>query len=332
MTAPTAENAGRMRSNEAESFAIAVEDMSVWYGGTPAVHHLSMHVPPGSIYGLVGPSGAGKSTTIRVLATVQPHNEGTVVVDGIDLRDDPATARASIGYLPDFSGLYEGLTVGEYLDFYGAIYGVSLRRRRQMTDELLELIGLTNRGSSQVKSLSRGMKQKLGLARCLIHDPPVLLLDEPAAGMDPSSRLDLRDILQELSRMRKTILISSHLLSELAEVCSYLGIMRAGELIAEGAVGEIIDAVSPDPLVRIHLLHPDDAASARQILESHPACQEVSAIGTSALVVRFQGTQQDRAAVLGLLTASGLQVTEFAVEHPTLEDAFLRVLDAGDQE
>jgi ABC-2 type transport system ATP-binding protein len=150
--------------------------------------------------------------------------------------------------------------------------------------------------------------------------------------MDPTSRLELRDILQELARMRKTILISSHLLSELAEVCSHLGIMRAGVLIAEGAVSEIIGAVSPDSLVRVHLLHPDDAASARQILERHSACQEVAATGVSTLVVRFQGTQQDRAALLGLLTASGLQVAEFAVEHPTLEDTFLRVMDSGGQE
>jgi ABC-2 type transport system ATP-binding protein len=331
MTAPTAENTARTRANEAASFALAVEDLSVWYGRTPAVHHLSMHVPPGSIYGLVGPSGAGKSTTIRVLATLQQPNQGTVLVDGIDLRHDPVAARSRIGYLPDFSGLYEGLTVGEYLDFYGAMYGVALRRRRHMTDELLELIGLTDRRNSQVKSLSRGMRQKLGLARCLVHDPRVLLLDEPAAGMDPSSRLDLRDMLQELARMHKTILISSHLLSELAEVCSHLGIMRSGELIAEGSVREIIDAVSPDTFVRVHLLRPNDAAPAREILERHPACREVATTGASTLMVRFEGTEQDRAALLGLLSAGGVLVTEFAVERPTLEATLLRVIDAGSE-
>ena len=266
MTAPVEEAPGRTGSIAGEAYAIAVEDLSVWYGRTLAVHHLSMHVPPGSIYGMVGPSGAGKSTTMRVLATIQQPDAGTVLIDGIDIRVNPAAVRGSIGYLPDFSGLYEGLTVSEYLDFYGAIYGVPARRRRSMTDELLELIGLTDQRSSQVKTLSRGMRQKLGLARCLVHDPGILLLDEPASGMDPASRLDLRDIVRELARLGKTIVISSHLLSELSEICSHLGIMRAGELIAEGSVGEIMRAVAPDTLVRIQLLRPDDAATAQQIL------------------------------------------------------------------
>jgi ABC-2 type transport system ATP-binding protein len=329
VTAPVEEAAGRTRSNAAGAYAIAVEDMSVWYGRTPAVHHLSMHVPPGSIYGLVGPSGAGKSTAMRVLATLQRSDAGTVVVDGVDIRANPAAARSSIGYLPDFSGLYESLTISEYLDFYGAIYGVPVRRRRSTSAELLELIGLMDQRNSQVKSLSRGMRQKLGLARCLVHDPGILLLDEPAAGMDPASRLDLRDILQELARLRKTILICSHLLSEVGEVCSHLGIMRAGELIAEGSVSEIMRAISPESVMRIHLLRPDDAATAQQILETLPTCHDVTATGASTLVVRFEGTPQDRASILGQLSGSGVQVTEFAIERPTLEDVFLRVITPG---
>jgi ABC-2 type transport system ATP-binding protein len=329
MTAPAEEVTKQPRSNEGGAYAIAVEGLTVRFGGTPAVHNLSMHVPRGSIYGLVGPSGAGKSTTIRVLATLLPPDAGTVLIDGVDIRADPAAARYRIGYLPDFSGLYEGLTVSEYLDFYGGIYGVPRRRRRQMTDELLELIGLTDRRNDQVKSLSRGMRQKLGLARCLVHDPRILLLDEPASGLDPLSRLDLRDILQELARLRKTILISSHMLAELAEICSHLGIMRAGELLAEGPVDEIMSAVSPDTHVRVHLLRLEDADTARQILETHPACHEVEAAGATTLVVRFEGTRQDLAAILDHLYAGGVQVTELAVERPTLEDVFLRVINSG---
>jgi ABC-2 type transport system ATP-binding protein len=331
MTAPAEKGATQARSNEGGAYAIAVEGMSVWSDRTLAVHDLSMHVPPGSIYGLVGPSGAGKSTTIRVLATLQRPDAGTVLVDGVDIRADPAAVRYSIGYLPDFCGLYEGLTVGEYLDFYGAIYGVPSRRRRQITDELLELIGLTDRRNGQVKSLSRGMRQKLGLARCLVHDPRILLLDEPASGMDPHSRLDLRDMLRELARLRKTIIISSHLLSELAEVCSHLGIMRSGELLAEGPVDEIIRAVSPDTGVRVRLLRPGDAHAARQILETDPACRDVEAGDNSTLIFRFEGTRQVLAVILGHLSASGVQVTEFAVERPTLEDVFLRVTNTGAQ-
>jgi len=329
MTAPAKETATPTKSSQAEAYAIEVEGMSVWYGRAPAVRNLSMHIPPGSIYGLVGPSGAGKSTALRVLATLQQPDAGTVVVDGVDIRATPAAARDRIGYLPDSSGLYEGLTAGEYLAFYGAIYSVPPRRRRQMTDELLELIGLTDRRDAPVHSLSRGMRQKLGLARCLVHDPPILLLDEPAAGMDPRSRLDLRDILQELARLGTTIVISSHQLAELAEICSYLGIMRAGQLVAEGAVGEIMNAVSPEVRMLVHLLDPKDAETARQILEAHPACHGVESRGSSTLVVRFEGTRQDRAAILGELSRSCVQVTDFEVERPTLEDVFLRVIDSG---
>ncbi len=329
MTAAAQEAVARSRSSPAEGYAIEAEGMSVWYGRIPAVRTLSMHVPPGSIYGLVGPSGAGKSTSLRVLATLQQPDAGTVLVDGIDLRANPAAVRDRIGYLPDSSGLYEGLTAGEYLDFYGAIYGVAGRRRRQMTGELLELIGLTDRRDAPVHALSRGMRQKLGLARCLVHDPRILLLDEPASGMDPRSRLDLRDILQELARLGTTIVISSQLLAELAEVCSHLGIMRAGVLVAEGAVGEIMNAVSPEVRVVVQLLGPSDAVMARQILEAHPACRTVEAAGASTLVAQFEGTPQDRAAILGELSRSGVQVTDFEVERPTLEDVFLRVIDTG---
>ena len=329
MTAPAKEIATRARSSQAGGYAIEVESMTVRYGRALAVRNLSMHVPPGSIYGLVGPSGAGKSTTIRVLATLQSPDAGTVLMDGVDIRANPAAARDRIGYLPDSSGLYEGLTAGEYLDFYGAIYGVPPRRRRQMTDELLELIGLTDRRDAPVQSLSRGMRQKLRLARCLVHDPRILLLDEPAAGMDPRSRLDLRDMLQELARLGTTILISSHLLAELTEVCSYLGIMRSGELVAEGAVGEIMNAVSWDVRLLVHLLGPNDAETVRQILEAHPACHDVESTGASTLVVRFEGTRQDRAAILGELSRSGVQVTDFEVKRPTLEDVLLRVIDTG---
>ncbi|MGI8825128.1 MAG: ATP-binding cassette domain-containing protein [Chloroflexota bacterium] len=329
MTAAAEEVIARAGSSNTTGYAIEVEDMSVWYGQGRAVHDLSMHVPQGSIYGLVGPSGAGKSTTIRVLATVQQPNAGTVLVDGVDARVDPAAARARIGYLPDFCGLYEGLTAGEYLGFYGAIYGVSPRRRRQMTDELLELLSLTDRRDDPVKSLSRGMRQKLGLARCLIHDPRILLLDEPASGLDPRSRLDLRDILQELARLRKTILISSHMLSELAEICTHLGIMRAGELMAEGPVDEFMSAAFPDAIVRMRLLRADDVATARQILETHRACRGVEAADASTLVFQFDGRRQDPAAILEQLSARGVQVTDFTVERPTLEDVFLRVTDGG---
>jgi ABC-2 type transport system ATP-binding protein len=246
-------------------------------------------------------------------------------VDGIDATTDPVTARGQIGYLPDFFGVYGGLTVMEYLDFYGALYRIPPRRRRQTGDELLELMELTDRRDQPVGALPRGMRQKLGLARCLIHDPAILLLDEPAAGMDPASRLELRDILRELASFGKAILITSHLLFELAEMCSYLGVMHDGELVTEGSVDEIRSAVLPERYLRVHLLDPSDAEPASRRLAEHARCREVESVDASTLRAWFDGDDEDLAALLGQLSRSGIRVAEFALERPTLEEVFLQM-------
>ncbi len=340
MTAPADERCGPSRAKEGRdevgTYAIEIEGMSTCYGRTPAVRNLSMHVPHGSIYCFVGPKGAGKTTTIRTLATLQQPDAGTVLVDGIDVQADPAAVRGRIGYLPDFSGVYESLTVSEYLDFYGAIHQIPPRRRRQMTEELLELVDLTDQRNNPVKWLSRGRKQQLGLARCLIHDPQILLLDEPASGMDPQSRIELREILQELGKLHKTILISSHILSELAEICTHLGIVRAGELLAEGSVDELTNIVSPTVHLRVRLLDAGNRDVARRLLETQPACRQIGAEGESTLPgtrlrVSFAGTEQDLAGILGQLVMTGVQVTEFALERRTLEDIFLQVTETRAQ-
>lgn len=325
MTAPSQEIVPDAGSSAAPAYAIEVEGLSVWYGGVRAVHRLSMHVPHGSIYGLVGPSAAGKSTIIRTLATVQQPTAGTVLIDGVDAFVHPTVVRDRIGYLPDDTGVYRDLTVGEYLDFYAAIYRIPPRRRRQVGEEMLELIGLTQRRDDPVRSLPRGMTQKLGLARCLIHDPDILLLDEPASGMDPHSRLELRDILQELARFGKTILISSHLLSELAAVCSHLGVIRAGELVAEASVHDIVSGVFPDRYLRVHLLDRGDGEIASRLIAAHGTCRQVEQTDSSTLLATFNGADRDLAAILGQLSRSGVQVAEFTLERPTLEDVFLHV-------
>lgn len=309
------------------AYAIEVEGLTIRYGRTLAVRNLSMHVPRRSIYGLVGPAGAGKTATIRAIATLQQPDLGTVLVDGIDIRADPAAVRRMIGYLPDFSGVYEHLTLSEYLDFYGAIYRIPARRRRRLSGELLELVGLTEQRNRPVRSLSRGMKQQLGVARCLIHDPPILVLDEPAAGMAPRARLELRDILQELSRLGKTILLGSNLPLELSEVCTHLGIVRAGVMMAEGSVDEIVNVFSPDPRLRVRLLEPKDRETARRILDAHPACWQLESEDRSVLHCGFSGTEQDLAAILRELGSQGVEVSEYALQRPTLEDIFLQVTE-----
>ncbi|MDB5077927.1 MAG: transporter ATP-binding protein, partial [Chloroflexi bacterium] len=222
---------------------IDVQGLVKTYGATRAVHGLTMKVEAGSIYGFVGPNGAGKTTTMRILATILAADEGLCMVAGEDVRQHPAKVRARLGYMPDFFGVYDDLTVQEYLEFYAESYYVPARTKKTTIADLLELTDLTAKRDEYVESLSRGMKQRLGLARCLVHDPDVLLLDEPASGMDPRARYEMREIVKELQRMGKTVLLSSHILPELAEICTHIGIVQGGRLIREGPVDQVLQGL-----------------------------------------------------------------------------------------
>lgn len=314
----------------APDYAIEIEGMVKRYGRTTAANGLSMHVPRGSIFGFVGPNGAGKTTTIRTLATLQKPDAGSVKLDGIDVLADPGSVRDRMGYMPDFFGVYESLTVGEYLDFYGASHRIPLGRRRQLCDELLELVDLTDKRREPVEVLSRGMKQRLGLARCLIHDPEVLLLDEPASGMDPRARIELREILRELSTLNKTILISSHILPELAEMCTDIGVIRAGEIIAEGSVDAVIAALSRGPHLRVRVLHPSQADAAWTTIQADSTCEDLEMEDDHTVSAAFAGGDRELAELLSLLMARGIQVTAFVLERGTLEDIFLHVTELGE--
>jgi len=327
----TESHLGRGEGEAGEAgYAIQIDGMVKRYGRTLAVNNLSMNVPRGSIYGLVGPNGAGMTTTIRTLATLQRPDTGTIMLDGIDLITDPGAVRDRVGYIPDAFGVYDGLTVAEYLDFYGASQGVPARRRRTLCDELLELVDLEDKHTEPVTALSRGMKQRLGLARCLIHDPTVLLLDEPASGMDPRARIELRDILGELSRMNKTTLVSSHILPELAAMCTDIGIIRAGEIIAEGPVDDVVAALSPAARVRVTLLRPEQIQLAERALASDPRCHRIERDDEQTLVAGFAGGDEELAALLAGLLGHGLQVTQFTLEPGTLEDVFLTVTELAE--
>ncbi len=314
----------------APDYAIEIDDMVKRYGRTTAANGLSMHVPRGSIFGFVGPNGAGKTTTIRTLATLQKPDSGSVKLDGIDVLVDPGSVRDRVGYMPDFFGVYDSLTVGEYLDFYGASHRIPLSRRRQLCDELLELVDLTDKRHEPVEVLSRGMKQRLGLARCLIHDPKVLLLDEPASGMDPRARIELREILRELSKLNKTILISSHILPELAEMCTDIGVIRAGEIIAEGSVDAVIAALSHGPQLRVRVLHPTQAEPSWAVIQADSACDDLRMDDDHTVSAAFEGGDRELAELLSRLMARGVQVTAFALERGTLEDIFLHVTELGE--
>jgi len=223
---------------------IRIEHLHKRYGPVLALDDLSLEIPRGSIYGLIGPNGAGKTTLLRILGALSPPSEGQVWIDNVEVTKSPAVVQRKIGYMPDFFGVYPNLTVAEYLKFYAGIHAIRRRNRPSIVMNLLELVDLSGKWDTPVEFLSRGMKQRLGLARALIHDPAVLLLDEPASGLDPRARVELRELLRTLQAMDKTIVISSHILLELADICSDIAIISAGRLVmAETASADRLEEV-----------------------------------------------------------------------------------------
>jgi len=234
--------------------AVEARGLTRRYGSLVAVADFSLQVPVGAIYGLIGPNGAGKTTSLRMLATLLEPSDGDAWIGGASIRTDPVGVRRQLGYMPDFFGVYPELKVAEYLDFYAACHSVPRDRRAGVVADLLQLVDLTHKRDSYVEGLSRGMQQRLGLARALVHDPSVLLLDEPASGLDPRARLELREIVRELGRMGKAILISSHILAELADLCTHIAIVDGGRVLASGPIDEVSRRLHGGRTVRIELL------------------------------------------------------------------------------
>ena len=238
---------------------VNVENLYVDYGNIHAVRGISLQIPRGEVYGFIGPNGAGKSSTIKVLATLLPGYRGRAQVNGDRGLPRPAAVREHIGYMPDFFGVYEDLTTREYLHFFAATYRIPREPPAAIVNDVLELTDLTHKIDDQVDSLSRGMKQRLALARVLLHDPDLLLLDEPASGLDPRARIEVRELLKELKNMGKTILISSHILHELAQLCTRIGIIEAGQMVAQGPLDEIYRRLQLMRIVHVQLADaPDD--------------------------------------------------------------------------
>ena len=215
---------------------IEIRKLTKRFGTLVAVDHLDLEIGAGDIFGFIGPNGAGKTTTMRILVTLMEPTSGFAAVDGLDVTRKGKDVRRRVGYMPDFMGVYDDLKVFEYLEFFAAAFGIEYRRRKAIVEGVLELTDLVSKQSAQVDSLSRGMQQRLGLARVLIHDPKVLILDEPASGLDPRARIEIRELLRELKRMGKTIMISSHILSELEEICDQIGIIERGQLVFGGTM------------------------------------------------------------------------------------------------
>jgi ABC-2 type transport system ATP-binding protein len=324
------------------SLALEARGLHKRFGSTVAVLDFSLSVEPGAIYGLIGPNGAGKTTSMRMLATLLEPDGGEAWIGGASIRDDQVGVRRQLGYMPDFFGVYPELKAGEYLDFYAACHGVPSERRPAVTADLLHLVDLAHKRDSYVEGLSRGMQQRLGLARALVHDPAVLLLDEPASGLDPRARLELREVVRELGRMGKAIVISSHILAELADLCTHIAIVDGGQVVVSGPVEEVTRRLHGGRSVRVEVL--DQGERLRDLLIARSdvhavqieSAEQAGAVGAGAMgagasgsvaTVRFvlDGDEHALRALLAELVGAGLPVYGFGQDVEGLEDVFLRV-------
>jgi ABC-2 type transport system ATP-binding protein len=311
------------------SAIVEIKDLSKRFGRRKAVDNLSLSIEGGEIFGLVGPNGAGKTTTMRMLVTLLEPDQGEIQVGGYSLRKSPREIRRLIGFMPDAFGVYGNMTVAEYLDFFGACYALTPDQRQGLIRDLLELVDLGPRRDDMVDTLSRGLKQRLGLARVLIHDPSVLVLDEPASGLDPRARVEIRELLLEVARLGKTILFSSHILADVAELCSRVAIMEDGKLVAIGALDQLDQIAASQRLLQISLLKEADLDEIQRILEAQPGVTAIhpqnglGRAGRHSLEVEFSGDDQAVHELLTHLLEQGLPVVNFNEKFHDLEDVFL---------
>ncbi|MBL8829601.1 MAG: ABC transporter ATP-binding protein [Planctomycetaceae bacterium] len=292
------------------------------YGEFVAVSDLNLKIPSGEMFGFIGPNGAGKSTTIRFLATLLKPTAGDGLVVGHSVTRDPLAVRRAVGYMPDNFGVYDGMKVWEFLDFFAVAYQIPRPRRRQVIGDVLDLLDLTHKRDDFVNGLSRGMKQRLCLAKTLVHDPPVLILDEPTSGLDPRARLEVKALLRELRRMGKTILISSHILSELADCCTSIGIIERGQLLMSGPMDHVYRQIQRNRVLELRVL--SGVEKAIEIVRSQPETIDVQIEGNK--VTAEMKTDDERLAkLLEHMQAQGVRLSSFADKDPTLEDVFLTV-------
>ncbi len=310
---------------------IEIRDLTKKYGSFIALDHLNLSLEEGVVFGFVGANGAGKSTTFSILATLLSPTSGDALINGKSVIKEPKEVRKQIGYMPDFFGVYDQLKVDEYLDFYGASYGIGLQERKVLIPQLLELVNLTNKRFEYVDLLSRGMKQRLCLARALIHDPKVLILDEPASGLDPRARVEMRDILRNLKSMGKTILISSHILPELAEMCDEIGVIDNGKLIAHGNVASIQAQLQGEK--RIVIKVSDRLNDVRAFLEEDPLISSIDVIDNRLeIAFNYRGTDRDQIMLLKKAMLADLPIYALSEEEKDLEDVFMAITKGADNQ
>jgi len=323
--------------------AVATRDLSRHYGKIQAVNQLNLKIPTGSLFGLIGPNGAGKTTTLRMLAGLLEPSSGDIRLNELSQKQYWREIQWQIGYMPDFFGVYDNLLVWEYLDFYARCYRLTPERRARAISDLLDLVDLGEKRDVYVHTLSRGMRQRLCLAHALVHDPQILLLDEPASGLDPRARVEMRMLLRELQSMGKTILLSSHILVELAELCDQVAIMERGQLVVSGAIDEVLRKAAGRRTIAIQVLNdpgcnstPDRAIA---LLEQIPSVQNIfpqdrvvaatpgssGGLGITSIEIEFYGDEFARADLLEKLVSDKIRVAAFNETITNLEEAFLRL-------
>jgi len=301
---------------------IQIKQLTKRFGSLTAVDNLELEIGAGDIFGFIGPNGAGKTTTMRILVTLMEPTSGAAFIDGLDVTKKGKDVRRRVGYMPDFMGVYDDLKVFEYLEFFAAAFAIEYRKRKAIVEGVLELTDLVSKQSAAVDSLSRGMQQRLGLARVLIHDPKVLILDEPASGLDPRARIEIRELLRELKRMGKTIMVSSHILSELEEICDRIGIIERGQLVFGGTMDEIRPKLGIQHKVRVQVVGENDKAI--ELLTAMPQIDQVEPMGDYLSVTFVEGQTTD-GIIARTLVNGGVDLVYLQPEQLKLDDAFLKL-------
>jgi ABC-2 type transport system ATP-binding protein len=301
---------------------IELIDFGKDYGEFRAVESLNLKIGAGEMFGFIGPNGAGKSTTIRFLATLLKASRGEGIVNGYSVTQNPMAVRQSVGYMPDNFGVYDGMKVWEFLDFFAVAYKIGKGKRKQVINDVLELLDLGHKRDDYVNGLSRGMKQRLCMAKTLVHDPPVLILDEPTSGLDPRARIEVKALFKELKRMGKTILISSHILSELADCCTSIGIIERGQLLMYGPIEDVYRRIRGNRTVEVRFVNGMDVGLS--VIRSSPCVRNV-AVDVNSCVVELEANDDQVNDLLQQLVYNKCGVRSFSEKDPSLEDVFMMV-------
>lgn len=308
---------------------VDIENLTKYYDGFAALDNVNLHIDKGEIFGFVGPNGAGKTTTMKIMCGLLKATSGRIIINGVDALRKSSDVRRMIGYVPDFFGVYDNFKVIEYMEFYASLYGIGKREADEIADRLLEMVKLSDKREEFVDGLSRGMKQRLCVARALIHDPELLVLDEPNSGLDPRARYEMKDIMRNLREMGKTVIISSHILPELAEMCTSIGVIDHGRIVTSGKVEDVMEQGHSEPPIRIrgYILGKN----------AHEAADRISVIirerfnvdrireKDGELVVYCHGDRETDAELLRSLVDNGVHIHQFFRDRENLESLFLEI-------